>query len=665
MIELFPHQIPIRDQLIEWGNSCDHENVNTLVAVMSAGKTACTTSAIESLVNSGKRVWVIVHRAELIDQWTKEFYRFTNLKEVSIGYLADGYKKNYTRPVTIVQVQTLAQRLKRVPEGLLPDVVFCDEAHETAFFDVMKRVRTSHKYKQINLTATPARHGKSKVQYADVFTKEHWLVAATAKEMIAAGRWKKPHWITGSEALAEATAQRFSGIKECGGEYEETAQAAVMLDLLDNHLAEVLPRNGQRSAIWFVVNTAHGLAVYDKLIATGAVCAFISGDEKITVTNAVLPGKDEPRKEIIEAAKTGQIQHLINIKTCTTGTDVPIISSVVWLVRSLSINIWCQGNGRGFRYHPDFDDCLVFDMAGNLAVHPFPEEIDWEEFDPCMRMFRDPTETICHSCGYVHHVLPRPIGNPGDRWLTGQACFVDKAGDGREISLSSNLHCHNCGNPVYGNLQQMSEYGAWLTDIKRAGASGKKPPKFKGYTVGCSIGAPTDGKNVLLTLDMMYETGVWRLTVPSEREAGEPEVRDRSEEYRELQIKLMANVDSHELKMLRFSMLTWEQQQYYLTKLDRVSNLMKITDNAKRYRAAIAYAYLRDYPPTWAYRYYGNDGIPDESDVVQALKSLWGGSVERYQLLLQWFDQQIEKTDCHATKGICGKFRSTLVQMHL
>ena len=660
MLDLFPHQIPIRDTLVGWASSNDYDNVNTLVAQMATGKTSTSTAAIEQCVTNGQRVWVIVHRTELIDQWTAEFGRFTNIPSHHIGYLADGHKKHYNRQVTIVQVQTLAQRLKSVPKGLLPDVVFCDESHETAFFDVMKRLRTGeHKYKQINLTATPARHGKAKVQYADVFAKEHWLIAATAKEMIAANRWKKPHWITPSESLAEITAQRFSGMKECGGEYEETAQSAVMLDLLDHHLEEVLPKLGTRSAIWFVVSTAHGLEVYDRLAATGMTCAFISGDEKVTCCNVALPGKDEPRKEIIALAKTGEIQHLVNIKTCTTGTDVPIISSVVWLVRTLSINTWCQGNGRGFRFHPHFDECLVFDIAGNLAEHPFPEEIDWSEYDPCMRMFRDPTETICQSCGYVHTMLPRPQSSNGERWLTGQACFAD----GQEINLSSNLHCLNCNQPVYCNVEQLYQYGAWLKDVQRAGMANKKPPKFKGYTVGASIGCPTDGKNVLLTIDLLYESGVWKLTTPNERPEGEPEVKDRSEEYRALQIKLAANVEGKELRDLRFSMFSLKQQDWFLANISSVSKLMTINDNANRYRVAIAYAYLNDKSPTWAYRYWGTDGMPGEEDVALALRKLWGGSIERYQLLLQWLEQQIDRTEDHATKGICGKFKNVLVGM--
>lgn len=658
-LTLFPHQTPIRDTLIEWAQS-DTDIVHTLVAVMSAGKTAMSTAAIEQCVNAGQRVWVIVHRTELVDQWAAEFGRFTDIPPHHIGYIVDGHKKTYARQVTIVQVQTLAQRLKTIPKGLLPDVVFCDEAHETAFFDVLKRFRTGdHKYKQINLTATPARHGKSKVQYADVFSKDYWLIAATAKEMISANRWKKPHWITPSESLAEVTAQRFSGIKECGGEYDETAQSAVMLDLLDYHLAEVLPRLGTRSAIWFVVSTPHGLETYDKLAATGMTCAFISGDQKITRCNVALPGKHEPRKEIIELAKIGKIQHLINIDTCTTGTDVPIIASVVWLVRTLSINKWCQGNGRGLRFHPEFDDCLIFDVAGNLAVHPFPEEIDWAEFDPSMRMFRDPTETICQSCGYVHTMLPRPQSSNGERWLTGQACFAD----GQEISLSSNLHCLNCNQPVYCNVDQLYYYGAWLKDVQRAGVSGKKPPKFKGYTVGCSIGMPTDGKDVLLTIDLLYESGVWKLTTPNERSEGEPEIKDRSEEYRALQIKLAANVEGKELRDLRFSMFSLQQQDWFLKNISSVSKLMAISDNADRYRVAIAYAYLNDKSPTWAYRYWGTDGMPGEDDVALALRKLWGGSVERYQLLLQWLEQQIERTEDHATKGICGKFKAILTAM--
>lgn len=644
LLQLRDYQIEARDKILQWAES-DPAIAHTLVAPMSAGKTAINCTVIEKLVQAGKRVWVIMDREELIDQWKNELTRFApNLKSHhrDVGIIQGSNMAQYHRPVQLVMVQTLARRLDKIADKYKPDILFYDESHSSAFQRVASKLK--HRWqsvRQINLTATPVRHGKAPVQYSDLFPKHTWYTVKSAREMIGEGLWKRPIWKSASDDLAEKTTIRFTGLKESGGDYDDTSQATVMIDLLPHHLAEWQALGGDRHhCVFFCVNVEHSNLTVKALKQLGRKAVAITGESDAT-----------ERKRAIEAFKKGEIDDLVNCQCLTTGFDAPIASCAVWLRRTLSVGLFNQMAGRVLRKFDGVTEALMLDLAGNLALHPFPELMDWSEFDPCLRMFRDPKLVMCGNCNHRHDAIPTPV-HPTDKrtyWLTGQACFKD----GLEVSLKSVIRCHNCKEPVYADFAVLEHYGKWLKACAQAGATGKKLPQYEGSSAGISIGIAVDTKVRQLTIEDLYDLGIWKLSAGGEKP--DRVIKDRSEEYRELRIKISKNFEKKELCDLRFQLLNDKQQKFLLG--SSVARIKAIPDHTARYRSAIALAYINDRSPVTAYNYWDKEaGAIPKAEIAKALTSIWANNPDTYQMLEQWLDQWHENTDDHAKRAIIKNF---------
>lgn len=647
-MELRDYQVTARNKILEWCEK-DPEIANTLVSCMGSGKTIVGCAAIEQLIQRGKRVWILINRSELVDQWKKELsFAAPTLKSHGrdIGTISGDAPMNTHRPVQLVMVQTLTRRLTKIKDVHKPDVIFCDESHETAF----QRVTTLLKQrfsscKQINLTATPVRHGKANVQYSDLFPKDTWHVVKSAREMIIEGLWKRPVWKSASDKLAEKTTLRFSGMKQTGGDYDDTSQAAVMIDLLPHHLAEWQALGGNRHhCVFFCVNVEHAKATVRELRQLGRKAVMISGDT---------PTSD--RKKSIAAFKAGEIEDLVNCQCLTTGFDAPIASCAVWLRRTMSVGLFNQMAGRVLRKFDGVTEALMLDLAGNLALHEFPENIDWLDFNPCMKMFRDPKMVLCGNCNYRHDAIPTPLHSTDPKkikWLVGQMIFKD----GLEISPKTIIRCHCCSEPVYADLCELEAYGNWLKACARSQASGSKPPQFEGTSAGLSIGTQTESKTTPLTVETLYELGIWKLTAGGEKP--DKEIKDRSDEYRELRIKIAKNFEKRDRIDLRFELLN-DKQRTFLVGL-HTAKLKQIPNHADKYRTAIAVAYVNDRSPVWAFQFWGDNGAIPKSEISKALKSIWAENPDTFLMLEQWIQSHIDEADSHRKRGICESFMKVL-----
>lgn len=83
------------------------------------GKTVCFCSIIESYVKNGKRVLLLVHRKELIQQAAAKLFKMS----INHGYILSGVQPAYSRPVQLASIQTLIRR--DMPRNI--DLIITDE----------------------------------------------------------------------------------------------------------------------------------------------------------------------------------------------------------------------------------------------------------------------------------------------------------------------------------------------------------------------------------------------------------------------------------------------------------------------------------------------------------------------------------------------------------
>ncbi len=115
----------------------------------------------------------------------------------------------------------------------------------------------------------------------------------------------------------------------------------------------------------------------------------------------------EERKTIIERARTGDIRYLINVNVLNVGVDVPSYDVCAWLRPTESLLLYTQGIGRVLRLHPEKNNALILDYAGNLDRHG---DID----DPIINSAIQPTKENeddycipCHACTVLNRPLVR------------------------------------------------------------------------------------------------------------------------------------------------------------------------------------------------------------------------------------------------------------------
>ena len=113
------------------------------------GKTAVFCNLAEKIKLNNKRVYILVHRKELLYQTSNHLKRL----KVEHGLIAPGHTTTGDK-VQIASVYTIAKRLIELPP---PDMIIIDEAHHTVAKSWIKIIEHFNKAYLLGVTATPIR----------------------------------------------------------------------------------------------------------------------------------------------------------------------------------------------------------------------------------------------------------------------------------------------------------------------------------------------------------------------------------------------------------------------------------------------------------------------------------------------------------------------------
>lgn len=152
------------------------------------------------------------------------------------------------------------------------------------------------------------------------------------------------------------------------GEYTGDSQDAQMLELMDNHIMQMVHHGADRRA-WLVFEAS-----------TKAARAIVARLNEWRIPSGLVLG-DTPkaeRKAIIEAYRNGRLRCLVNVAALTTGFDVPAVDMLVMRRRTKSLGLYIQMTGRLLRtiggniessIAAGKPDGLVLDFGGNIDQH--------------------------------------------------------------------------------------------------------------------------------------------------------------------------------------------------------------------------------------------------------------------------------------------------------
>src|SRR5258706_8032742 len=318
-----------------------------------SGKTVMFSWLCEQVAKRGKRVVIIVHREELIEQVSRTLTEF----QVSHGFIANGRYFQDHRQVYIASVWTLA---KRLPNIAPPDLVIVDEAHHAVAGTWRKVLDAWPRAWRLGVTATPERLDGSGLR--DIFSA--LVCGPSVRWLIDAGHLSEFKLYAPRIPKIEVPARM--------GDYAKEALAAWM----DKpHLTGSAVEHHRRlcahaRTVVFCVSLEHARHVALDFEAAGPKAARIDGQM----------GAEE-RRQLVRNFASGEIQILTSCEILSEGFDLPAIECAVLLRPTLSLAVYLQQTGRALRSWTGKTHSVILDHAGNALRHGMPDEERVWSFD--------------------------------------------------------------------------------------------------------------------------------------------------------------------------------------------------------------------------------------------------------------------------------------------
>ena len=309
-----------------------------------------------------ERILCVTDRQELIAQNEIQMLRSG---QGDAGVYSAGLKRRETSDrVIFAGVQSIYKRMDELQAAGPFAVVIVDEAHAVpprsvdSMYNAVLSACPLAQY--MGLTATPYRliDGPIYGQEDSWFTS--CPVSRGISELTALG-YLAP--LVGVKTGADVD---LSHVRSRGGDFVrgDLAQASSEENVVSAALDEICYlAQDRKSWLLFGVDVSHCQLLLEGLRERGVPSELIVGDNRIT--------SDESRVKLIQGFKEQAFRALVNCEVLTTGFDAPGVDCVALLRASQSKGLITQMMGRGSRLSPETgkEDCLVLDLAGNLARH--------------------------------------------------------------------------------------------------------------------------------------------------------------------------------------------------------------------------------------------------------------------------------------------------------
>lgn len=322
------------------------------VSPTGSGKTVTFAHMAARVAEKGKRITVLVHRDELVEQVSDTLSAFN----VAHGVLARGRRVPPGVRVVVASVFTLVRQIADRPA---PDLLVIDEAHHGTAASTWGRVMGAYPGAFVlGVTATPYRlSGEGLNQSFDVMVQ-----GPTVRELIDIGALADYRIFAPSSI--DTTSMHKRGGDFLRGELAQRAdKPSITGDVIGHYkrLADGLP------AVAFCVSVEHAMHVANQFRDAGYRAVSIDG------------GMDrDVRRTVVADFRAGRINVLTSCDLISEGFDMPGIHVGILLRPTMSLGLYLQQVGRVLRTSPGKERALILDHAGNVFRHGLPDdERDW------------------------------------------------------------------------------------------------------------------------------------------------------------------------------------------------------------------------------------------------------------------------------------------------
>lgn len=342
-MELRPYQKEATEAIEhEWENGIKN---TLLVLPTGTGKTVVFCKVAEDQVKSGKRVLILAHRAELLEQAADKLHKTTGL--IAAVEKAEETSLDSWYRVTVGSVQTLMResRLARFNPDWF-NVIIIDEAHHCLADSYQRILNHFINAKVLGVTATPDRGDMRNL--GTVF--ESLAYEYTLPRGIKDG------YLCPIKAQTIPLKLDLSGVSIQSGDFKAGDLGTALDPYLMQIAQEMQTICADRKTVVFLPLVKTSQKFRNILNGMGFHAAEVNGNS-------------DDRAEILQAFDSGKYNVLCNSMLLTEGWDCPSVDCVVVLRPTKVRSLYAQMVGRGTRLSPGKTELLLLDFLWHTGRH--------------------------------------------------------------------------------------------------------------------------------------------------------------------------------------------------------------------------------------------------------------------------------------------------------
>jgi len=386
----------------------EHRRV-LFVLPTGGGKTVIASWLIWQWWLAGKRILVLVHRGELLEQMYSTLTTGVGLKPEDVGVIwRDDERTNPGARIQVASIDTAIRRAK-FPAA---DFVVADEAHH-AVAEKWQRVFSWYPDAGLlGVSATPLRLDGKPMRAAF----DEMVQGPTIAELIA-GRWlMKPRVFVreGGRSIDLTSVRRHAGDYERG----ELERRASRRNVLAGVTAHIQKHAQDRNGIVFACGVKHCETLTSTMRGEGMQVEVVTGDTPTSERRRLLdPGG---------WLDNGKRRYVVTCDVLSEGYDLPSVKLVVMVRPTYSEALYLHQAGRILRPHKACWSPMILDMTRNALNFGVPQDVrEWSldgeprkvgKGDPPRAKVCPECETVnpagvsvCEECGYEF-----PIREPSE-----------------------------------------------------------------------------------------------------------------------------------------------------------------------------------------------------------------------------------------------------------
>lgn len=342
-MELRPYQQEAMSAVLgEWDSGIKR---TLLVLPTGCGKTIVFAKITEECVMRGKRILILAHREELLEQAADKIKKSTGLscakEKAGDSCLGSWYR------VVVGSVQTLMRqkRLAEFDKGYF-DCIIIDEAHHSISDSYRNILNYFDGADVLGVTATPDRGDmKDLGQVFQSLAYEYTLPRAI-----------REGYLSPIKAVTIPLDLDITGVGMQSGDFK----ASDIDNALDPYLFRIADEMkkycSDRKTVVFLPLVKTSQKFRDILNAAGFSAAEVNGNSL-------------DRAEILADYEAGKYNVLCNSMLLTEGWDCPAVDCIVVLRPTKVRSLYCQMVGRGTRLSPGKIELLLLDFLWHTSRH--------------------------------------------------------------------------------------------------------------------------------------------------------------------------------------------------------------------------------------------------------------------------------------------------------